>query len=111
MATAGVQYLMGVQPNDIIYSALPLYHGSGSMLGIPQAFMYGTPVAMRKKFSASNFWKDCIKYNCTVYKTNYRQLSDFSSINIDNGMTDILDCPVYRRNLQILGLCSRKSFG
>lgn len=25
----------------------------------------GTTAAIRRKFSASNFWKDCVKYNCT----------------------------------------------
>ena len=36
------------------------------ILGIGQAFIKGCTVVIRKKFSASNFWSDCVKYNCTV---------------------------------------------
>lgn len=28
--------------------------------------LFGCTIVLRKKFSASNFWSDCIKYNCTV---------------------------------------------
>lgn len=30
------------------------------------AILYGCTCAIRKKFSASNFWTDCKKFNCTV---------------------------------------------
>jgi len=66
MAAGAVQFLMAVSPKDILYSALPLYHSSGSMIGISVALLYGTTVVITKKFSASNFWKDCIRYDCTV---------------------------------------------
>jgi len=98
MVAGSIQYVMGVQPNDILYTALPLYHGSGSMLGFPQALMYGTPVALRKKFSASNFWKDCIKYDCTVY-TKHKEMT-FSKMNIQIiTWLAFLDCPIHRGNL------------
>ena len=64
---------MGLKPNDRVYSSLPLYHGSGSMVGVSLVFMYGTQVALRTKFSASNFWKDCIKYDCTVSKNQSKK--------------------------------------
>lgn len=51
---------------DIIYVCLPLYHGNGGMIAIGAALIMGSTVAIRKKFSASNFWTDCKKYNCTV---------------------------------------------
>jgi solute carrier family 27 fatty acid transporter 1/4 len=28
--------------------------------------LFGATTVMRKKFSASLFWKDCVKYNVTV---------------------------------------------
>jgi solute carrier family 27 fatty acid transporter 1/4 len=31
----------------------------------------GCTTVLRKKFSASNFWKDCIRYKCTVNKINF----------------------------------------
>lgn len=52
--------------DDVIYDSLPLYHTAGGALGIGQAFTNGNTLVIRKKFSASKFWEDCIKYNCTV---------------------------------------------
>ncbi|KAA3671662.1 solute carrier family 27 (fatty acid transporter), member 1/4 [Paragonimus westermani] len=34
--------------------------------GVGQMLVRGTTLAIRAKFSASKFWEDCIKYNCTV---------------------------------------------
>ncbi len=31
------------------------------------AIVNGATVVLRKKFSASNFWKECIEYNCTAF--------------------------------------------
>ena len=55
-----------ITPNDVIYCALPLYHTNGGILGVGQVVLYGNTLALRRKFSASNFWNDCIKYKCTV---------------------------------------------
>ena len=46
--------------------ALPLYHTNGGVLGAGQMIFSGATLAIRDKFSASNFWTDCIKYQCTV---------------------------------------------
>lgn len=35
------------------------------MLGVGLVLQFGMSMALRKKFSASNFWSDCIKYKCT----------------------------------------------
>lgn len=60
---------------DIIYNCLPLYHLAGGGIGAGVALIYGLPVALRSKFSATNYWKDCIKYKCTVRSfVIYRQL-------------------------------------
>lgn len=64
--TLGVHYMTGLTPDDILYDSLPLYHSAGGMLGVGQAILRGVSVVIRKKFSASNFWKDCAKYRCTV---------------------------------------------
>uniref|UniRef100_A0A8C5JZ81 long-chain-fatty-acid--CoA ligase n=1 Tax=Jaculus jaculus TaxID=51337 RepID=A0A8C5JZ81_JACJA len=39
---------------------------TGNIMGVGQCIIYGLTVVLRKKFSASRFWDDCIKYNCTV---------------------------------------------
>ncbi|XP_035520312.1 very long-chain acyl-CoA synthetase-like [Morone saxatilis] len=55
----------GVKPEDVIYVSLPLYHSAG-LLGFTGAIERGITVALRSKFSASQFWDDCRKYNVTV---------------------------------------------
>uniref|UniRef100_A0A672ZV76 Very long-chain fatty acid transport protein n=1 Tax=Sphaeramia orbicularis TaxID=375764 RepID=A0A672ZV76_9TELE len=55
-----------MRPDDIIYDCLPLYHSAGNIVGVGQCLIHGLTVVVKKKFSASRFWEDCIKYNCTV---------------------------------------------
>lgn len=63
---SGIIKMFGVNSNEVIYNTLPLYHTAGGMLGVGSVVLFGLTMALRKKFSASNFWSDCIKYNCTV---------------------------------------------
>lgn len=58
--------MAGFSPNDVFYTPLPLYHTAGGMMSIGQALIFGATVAIRKKFSASQYFTDCQKYNCTV---------------------------------------------
>ena len=51
---------------DVLYDILPLYHSAGGILGVGQALLMGCTVIIKPKFSASKFWDDCVKYNCTV---------------------------------------------
>ena len=53
-------------PDDVMYVTLPLYHTSGGIIGLGQMLFGGSTIVLRRKFSASNFWDDCIKYKCTV---------------------------------------------
>uniref|UniRef100_A0A3B4WHA3 Very long-chain fatty acid transport protein n=1 Tax=Seriola lalandi dorsalis TaxID=1841481 RepID=A0A3B4WHA3_SERLL len=55
-----------MRPDDIIYDCLPLYHSAGNIMGVGQCLIHGLTVVVKKKFSASRFWEDCIKYNCSV---------------------------------------------
>ncbi|KAF3829287.1 hypothetical protein GH733_003551 [Mirounga leonina] len=55
-----------MQVADVLYDCLPLYHSAGNIMGVGQCLIYGLTVVLRKKFSASRFWDDCVKYNCTV---------------------------------------------
>ncbi|XP_077398711.1 long-chain fatty acid transport protein 6 isoform X2 [Vanacampus margaritifer] len=58
--------MCGATSDDIIYITLPLYHMSASLLGIGGCIHLGATCVLKKKFSASQFWKDCVKYNVTV---------------------------------------------
>ena len=51
--------------NDTIYIPNPLYHSLAMCTAWGIASYFGATVALRKKFSASNFWKDVRKYNVT----------------------------------------------
>ena len=62
----GVTIINGVNQTDTLYTPLPLYHVQGGVVGVGQAIFSGIPVVIVKKFSASRFWKDCIRYNVTV---------------------------------------------
>uniref|UniRef100_A0A8C7YVZ6 Very long-chain fatty acid transport protein n=1 Tax=Oryzias sinensis TaxID=183150 RepID=A0A8C7YVZ6_9TELE len=59
-------YAFRMRTEDIIYDCLPLYHSAGNILGVGQCLIHGLTVVVKRKFSASRFWDDCIKYNCTV---------------------------------------------
>lgn len=52
---------------DIVYLTLPIYHANGAIIGVGAAIVSGATVVLRKKFSASNFWSECIRYNCTAF--------------------------------------------
>ena len=62
----GLRRMMAIQSDDILYCTLPLYHTNGGILGVGQLIINGSTIALRKKFSASQFWNDCVKYKCTV---------------------------------------------
>lgn len=59
--------ILNTTENDVIWSPLPLYHSQGGVVGIGQTLYAGSCVAFRPKFSASNFWKDIIKAEATVF--------------------------------------------
>ena len=58
--------MFGITPSDRIYDTLPLYHSAGGVLGIGQMIVRGCTIIVRPKFSASQYWTDCIKYQATV---------------------------------------------
>ena len=51
--------------SDRIYLCLPLYHGTGLMIGAGAALSTGASMFIRRKFSASNFLSDVRENDCT----------------------------------------------
>ena len=49
-----------------IYTCLPLYHLAGGVLGTCQVLIFADTMSIAKKFSASRFWSDCIRYQSTA---------------------------------------------
>lgn len=63
---AGIHYIADFKGKDVFYNPLPLYHTAGGIMNVGQALLFGSTIVIRKKFSASGFFADCGKYNCTV---------------------------------------------
>ncbi|CAH0726567.1 unnamed protein product, partial [Brenthis ino] len=59
-------HMLGLRSSDRIYNTLPLYHLAGGLVGTSAALVDGIPSVLRTKFSVTNYFTDCIKYNCTV---------------------------------------------
>lgn len=55
-----------LKSSDRIYSPLPLYHSAAGVLGVGAALRTGAAMVIRKKFSVSNFSKDCVLNGVTV---------------------------------------------
>jgi len=55
-----------LRESDRIYTPLPLYHTAGGIMAVGLALIHGHTTVIRKKFSASAYFADCIKYKCTV---------------------------------------------
>ena len=55
------------KPKDRIYLCLPLYHGTGLMIGMGASFSSGASVFLRRKFSASNFLREVREHQTTCF--------------------------------------------
>jgi len=67
-AFGGVGYgTVGLDTNDVIYVTLPFYHASGIVICWGAALAAGAGFALRRKFSASQFWDDVQKYQATCF--------------------------------------------
>ncbi|XP_015665651.1 very long-chain acyl-CoA synthetase [Protobothrops mucrosquamatus] len=58
--------LCDVNAKDIIYIPLPLYHSAGLLIGIGGCLEVGATCVLGPKFSVSNFWNDCRRYQVSV---------------------------------------------
>ena len=57
---------MRATPEDRMYSALPLYHSSASMIGLGPTLILGCTMVLSPKFSARAFFTDCAKHKATI---------------------------------------------
>lgn len=65
--SSAVTYFLNVSPErERLYTPLPLYHIAGGVVGVGQLLLAGVSQVVRRKFSASQFWDDCIHYECTM---------------------------------------------
>jgi len=57
---------LDVSPDDVIYCTLPLYHATGLCVCWGSAVNGAAGFAIRRKFSASQFWSDVRRYRATT---------------------------------------------
>lgn len=57
---------LNMQPQDVVYCTLPLYHATGLCVCWGSAISGASGFAIRRKFSASQFWNDVRKYQATT---------------------------------------------
>ncbi|XP_072167126.1 long-chain fatty acid transport protein 2-like [Diadema setosum] len=54
--------------DDVVYTALPLYHSAALLVGMLTIFLAGGTLAIARKFSASRFWDDIRKHEATIFQ-------------------------------------------
>ncbi len=64
----GFSAAVHAKETDRMYLALPLYHSSGGVAALGTTLTVGGAVIIKRNFSASEFWADCIKYEATLFQ-------------------------------------------
>ncbi len=69
LATGATAWKVGFKSKqtDRLYLCLPLYHGTGLMVGFCSTLWSGSSMFLRRKFSASNFLDEAREYHTTCF--------------------------------------------
>jgi fatty-acyl-CoA synthase len=65
--------------DDVLYCAMPLYHGNALNANLFPALRSGATIALRRKFSASGFLPDVQRYHVTFFNTVGRAINHILS--------------------------------
>jgi len=68
LTVATVGRIAGFRPDDVMYCALPLYHSAGGAMAAGAALLAGGTIALRRRFSAREFWSDVRRYDATAFQ-------------------------------------------
>ena len=60
--------LTNAQPTDRLYACLPMCHSAGGVAAIGAALVGGASVVIAPKFSASRFWDEIARWDCTLFQ-------------------------------------------
>jgi crotonobetaine/carnitine-CoA ligase len=58
-----------LQPDDVLYTCLPLFHANALLLSTVRALVLGYPLALSRRFSASRFWDEIRRYGVTTFNS------------------------------------------
>lgn len=60
--------MMDANRTDRLYNVLPLYHSVGGIVAVGSMLAGGASVVIRDRFSASRFWDDVQRWDCTLFQ-------------------------------------------
>jgi fatty-acyl-CoA synthase len=60
--------MLSAQSTDRMYNCLPMYHSVGGVQAPGAVLVAGGSVVLRDKFSASRFWSDIVRWDCTLFQ-------------------------------------------
>ena len=60
-------HVLHLNKNDVMYATLPLYHATGLVVCWCGVIAGQSTIAIRRKFSKSEFWKDVEKFNVSAF--------------------------------------------
>ena len=80
---AGVHFGTQIQTEDVVYDTLPLYHSAGGTSCLGQSIVFGCTLVLRKKFSASGFWVEACRHQCTVSSPSQNDSTLINSFEIN----------------------------
>jgi fatty-acyl-CoA synthase len=60
--------LTNTSPEDRLYDCLPLFHSVGGIVAPCSMLTAGASVVLADKFSASHFWSDIVRWDCTLFQ-------------------------------------------
>ena len=66
-ASVGLGGTLNLKPGDVFYCPLPLFHHNGLTVSWSAATAAGAAMAIRRKFSASQFWDDTRKFQASAF--------------------------------------------
>lgn len=56
-----------LEPDDIIYNSLPLFHSNGLLIGLASVLTHGSTLALGRRFSTREFWHDIHRFEATGF--------------------------------------------
>lgn len=66
-AYGGLGFSLDLNRDDVLYATLPFYHATAMVVCWGSVIAGRSGLAIRRKFSASEFWNDCRRYNATAF--------------------------------------------
>jgi fatty-acyl-CoA synthase len=60
--------LTDASPEDRLYDCLPLFHSVGGIVAPCSMLSAGGSVVLADKFSVSHFWRDIVRWDCTLFQ-------------------------------------------